>query len=564
MAKEIQEAKESVDKPEDAKKGYEHGEDFVQTANTIASDEKIGIENIFDVAQNNFASTKTKDYLTGTAEGRKIAEGLEADPNSQEYQEAKAQLIQVYQNIRGIEESEVVHYDAKTTQQDALQDIDGVIDIQGATLTQGENAGTILLDVSGNENRESNKEQDIFVAGHEIGETAYLQNGDGLIFEDSYETKEAMNNALGDSLTNRVNQATDGAITSTSYTTTSNDYVEIGTGISNSLDVVEDGVEYRQINTDETVFIDNSIDDFKSQYKDKTLTGLEHEYGDDEAKRLLTTAAKYMVDEDAQNEYNANAEYVSGNEFSKEELTTAMNYLKDKSEGLTFVHQDTMNAQAYFTATPEQFKDADHSTEAISGLEDTSLILFAPAKVVTPLVSTTVAKVGSTPVKELGETIVKVDPSLTVTGAGVATGISAYTNYDKYDDLEYVGHVITDGAVSFLVGKYMPAGSTMTTSMGYGALGGSISGASTETVHQALDVYVFDNQKNMDKSKILLNSGIEATAGTLGKFYNSMGDMMNGGHIINDAIDLGVSQSFKPLLESQRNSFENQTKKESE
>jgi filamentous hemagglutinin len=166
--------------------------------------------------------------------------------------------------------------------------------------------------------------------------------------------------------------------------------------------------------------------------------------------------------------------------------------------------------------------------------------------------------------KTVVTTALKYDPSLTLTGAGVATGTSAYTNYDKYDGTEYATHVATDGAISFLVGKYIPAGNSMGTSIGYGTLGGSASGFLSELGHQATDTYVFDNQANMNYQNIFLNSAIEGAAGATGKFYNSMGDMMNGGHIINDAVDMGVSQSFKPVIESQRNSFDNQTKQEAE
>ncbi|QOG13279.1 hemagglutinin repeat-containing protein [Arcobacter sp. FWKO B] len=159
--------------------------------------------------------------------------------------------------------------------------------------------------------------------------------------------------------------------------------------------------------------------------------------------------------------------------------------------------------------------------------------------------------------------VMKYDPSLSLTGAGVATGISAHSNYDKYNGAEYATHVATDGTISYLVGKYIPAGQNIASSLGYGALGGSLSGASTQLLHQASDIY-YGNQTTMNYQSIFFNSIIEGTAGATGKFYNNMGDMINGGHIINDVIDLGISQSFKPAVEWHMSTPRDQAKQESE
>ena len=74
------------------------------------------------------------------------------------------------------------------------------------------------------------------------------------IFEDSYDTKEAMNESLGTSLINRVNEATKGAITDEKYTTKNNDYVNDGTRFSNNADVSHGGVEYRMLANKEKDF----------------------------------------------------------------------------------------------------------------------------------------------------------------------------------------------------------------------------------------------------------------------------------------------------------------------
>ena len=166
--------------------------------------------------------------------------------------------------------------------------------------------------------------------------------------------------------------------------------------------------------------------------------------------------------------------------------------------------------------------------------------------------------------KTTGALVLRYDPSLTLTGTGVATGTSAYTNYDTYDGLEYVTHVATDGTISFLVGKYIPAGQNIASSLGYGTLGGGLSGFLGELGHQASDTYMFGNQATMNYQSIFFGSIIEGTAGATGKFYNNMGDMINGGHIINDVIDLGVSQSFSPVLEWYVGTPSDQAKQETE
>ena len=192
-------------------------------------------------------NTQINDEHDPIANGQNILNALNSDQNSPEYQKAKEKLVTLYQEYRGLETTDVVTFDAKATEHELLQDIKNEADVQGATLTLGDNKGTVLLDSSGNQNGESNTVLDIIVAGHEAGETQYDQNGNGIFFQDSQETKEAMNDALGESLFSRVNEASNNSLTNESYTSESNPYVESGTSIANNLTVLEDGIEYRKI-----------------------------------------------------------------------------------------------------------------------------------------------------------------------------------------------------------------------------------------------------------------------------------------------------------------------------
>ncbi|NQY54435.1 MAG: hypothetical protein HRT42_12790, partial [Campylobacteraceae bacterium] len=177
-------------------------------------------------------------------------------------------------------------------------DIKNVVDVQGLTITKGKDTGTILLDASGNENNKSNKAQDVKVAGHEAGEIKYLQNGNGLIFKDSYDTKEAMNDSSGNSFYNRLNEAANGNLTDVTYDSKSNDYVNAGTSFSNNVEVRTNGVEYRQLLNKEITALSNkkNINDFMNFYHNKFDVKINY----DVAKRSLAQGGASLVD----NKYN--------------------------------------------------------------------------------------------------------------------------------------------------------------------------------------------------------------------------------------------------------------------
>ena len=134
--------------------------------------------------------------------------------------------------------------------------------------------------------------------------------------------------------------------------------------------------EDRQLANEEKAFINSSINDFKSQNKDKYLNGTQKEYSDDKAQRLLTAAAKILVDSESKEDYDANSNYVNQNEFSQKEIDNAINYLQTNSQGETFQIQspDLETPQQLFTSTQEQKDDSNYNPNAHqNGLTDTSL-----------------------------------------------------------------------------------------------------------------------------------------------------------------------------------------------
>ena len=241
----------------DAKKAKEHAQDIANGVITVVTKDKIDITNLVDTVRDNTSATKLKDYLTQTKEGQQILAGLQADPKSGEYHDAQIAANQKLQEFRGLDVQKVAYYDAKATTNEALQDkvtytpqndTLTMTDTQGATITKGDSAGTVLLDASGNAFNLSSKQTDTIASGHEVGEVKYLQNGNGVIFQDSYDTKEAMNDAYGAYYAQRLNEATNGGISDAPFATNTNTpSIQLGTNMANGIIIPENGVEYRKV-----------------------------------------------------------------------------------------------------------------------------------------------------------------------------------------------------------------------------------------------------------------------------------------------------------------------------
>ena len=139
----------------------------------------------------------------------------------------------------------------------------------------------------------------------------------------------------------------------------------------------------RQLHQDEIKFIKNNIKNFKSTNKDKTLYGKNVEYSDEKAQRLLTTTAKYMVNKDFKEKYDSNSQYAGINEFSKDEINNAMEYLKTNSQNIyiTDIYKESMKSQKAFTATKKQFNNSDYTLDKTIGMEDNSFIFVPSAKI---------------------------------------------------------------------------------------------------------------------------------------------------------------------------------------
>ena len=345
--------------------------------------------NLVDNARDNFAATKVKDFLQDTKAGRKILEGLKANPTSVQYQEViKATVIKKLEFL-GLDISKVniAHYSAKESKNTLLADIKNVVDVQGLTITKGKDTGTILLDASGNENNKSNKAQDVKVAGHEAGEIKYLQNGNGLIFKDSYDTKEAMNDSSGNSFYNRLNEAANGNLTDVTCDSKSNNYVNAGTIYSNNVQTQENGIEFRKLALIEKDFINKNASMFASQ---NSFTPFLSKTGAQpmklsKAHKILTEAANYLVDKSSNNKTKYRLEsVVNPGEVTRKELHKGIEFLQKQSEGIK-VNDFALGengSQQIFTATDQQYKDSSLDIDSNVGIQPT---LLGGAEILTPI-----------------------------------------------------------------------------------------------------------------------------------------------------------------------------------
>ena len=110
-----------------------------------------------------------------------------------------------------------------------------------------------------------------------------------------------------------------------------------------------------------------------------------------------------MVDNNTKDKINDNAKYVNQNEFSKDEINNAINYLQNNSKDKKFkdTYKQNMNSQQLFTATQEQKNNPDYTPSSTIGLGDMSLETIPMLKV-----GVGTAKVVGTATKEIAPKVV--------------------------------------------------------------------------------------------------------------------------------------------------------------
>lgn len=454
----------SKDGKEEIKKEYEtakeHIQDISSAVDKVLTNKNIGITNIVEQGRDNIASTKVKDFLQDTKQGQIILQGLKSDPNSQEYKIATIQVIQKYQEFRKLDKTDVIHYDAKNTINELLKDSKAV-DTQGVTIKKGDSKGTILLDVSGDKNNISNKKQDLLIAGHEIGETKYLQNGNGLVFKDSYETKEAMNDALGESFSNRISEASNEQINSTNYVAKPNQIVSNTTSnVVDNLKFLNDGLEYRQLTNSEITILNNknNIQNFKKYYEKQTGKTL----NDATAKRYLAQGGASLVDKKYEETFANNIEVLTAQEFIKDEIKEFKQLDKYISnDGKTVFTNNFNPTSKEYKNFEENIKDFANNENYYNenlkvNKQDNSSNLYYGKKVVDDTVNTVKAIYdtnGKIIVDGVKQLVTHPIDTLTNSGEELAKNNALSKAYENVGDYEKAKAL--KGSVVFQIGEYV-------------------------------------------------------------------------------------------------------------
>ena len=134
----------------------------------------------------------------------------------------------------------------------------------------------------------------------------------------------------------------------------------------------------RQLHKDEENFINNHTDEFKEYYKAQTGKSLT----EDEARKLLDFSGRYMIDYEKNGWYNFKSIF-GKEEYSKDEINTAMGFIINKSQGMNFIdhYKEEFTPTNYFSATDEQFYDNSYDPNYPAGLGDMSLTFIPIGKI---------------------------------------------------------------------------------------------------------------------------------------------------------------------------------------
>lgn len=131
----------------------------------------------------------------------------------------------------------------------------------------------------------------------------------------------------------------------------------------------------RQLHQDEIDFISSKADEYA-----KT-----HNISKEQATKILYTAAKTLVDENANTNFNSNENFIATDElgnsvtynlneiangYNKDDISKAKEFLKSNSNNLKFtdIYKEEFNKQTFFTATKEQYENSNWTPDRSIGL----------------------------------------------------------------------------------------------------------------------------------------------------------------------------------------------------
>ncbi|WP_392383827.1 hemagglutinin repeat-containing protein [Marinomonas primoryensis] len=231
---------------------YEHGEDIGRAAKAVSESEDLNLLNFGEALDHNAKGTQLKNDLLRNPDNAAILAGLKSD-DPDVHDKAMQDLGHLAQEKFGLTLSEIHLYDGKATTSSSLADTQ-LTDVKGGVVVDANSseAGKLFLDVNG-----ESKTGQLDTFGHEILETqAYQGKGQGLIFTNSEDQQEALGNAFGKQLANRINQAAGGDLDNTgganfNQRQLASNRVAEGTKNANKVGIAE--VDHRQLDVSRSV-----------------------------------------------------------------------------------------------------------------------------------------------------------------------------------------------------------------------------------------------------------------------------------------------------------------------
>jgi hypothetical protein len=184
---------------------YEFGQDIVSASETLNESDALGLLDFFGALHNNAMGTQLKNDLLRNPDNAHILEGLKSG-DGDEYALSMQALGTLAQDKFGLDVADITLYDADATTSNNLQDT-LFVDVKGGLVRDesNENHGDIFIDATDG----ANKTDMINTLGHETLEVLTLQQGG-----DNGVAQEALSDAFGEQLANRVNQAAGGELDS--------------------------------------------------------------------------------------------------------------------------------------------------------------------------------------------------------------------------------------------------------------------------------------------------------------------------------------------------------------
>lgn len=178
-------------------------EDTYNAGSAVATDENLGVDNLWVSLDSTHKMTQLKNDLTRTAEGQALLARLTSDDPDQRLA-AEAELGHMAQEKFGIDPGDINFYAGSETGSESLAST-LTMEVKGATVSEEghEEYGNIYIDVENADDALDLNE----TLGHEVYESVTLQTGG-----ENDNSQEAIAGLVGEQLASRLDDALDGGL----------------------------------------------------------------------------------------------------------------------------------------------------------------------------------------------------------------------------------------------------------------------------------------------------------------------------------------------------------------